>query len=93
MFQIYYITCKLAHTTLEDGCPRDVLNKLEVHSGALYIASTNSDPNNINITRTIQKRKRIKRINKTSQETNSNWQKIRHDLIKSHRNDKDIKTN
>ncbi|XP_017795699.1 PREDICTED: piggyBac transposable element-derived protein 3-like [Habropoda laboriosa] len=38
--------------TLEDSCPKDVPGRLEVHSSALNIASTSTDPNNNNITRT-----------------------------------------
>lgn len=46
--------------TLEDSCPRDVPSRLEVHSSALNIASTSTDPNNNNVTRTVQKPKRMK---------------------------------
>ncbi|CAK9801055.1 PiggyBac transposable element-derived protein 3 [Anthophora plagiata] len=76
--------------SLEDSYPRDVSGRLEVHSSALNIASTSTDPNNNNITRTVQKPKRMKKTNRKSRETNSDWQKVRHDFEKILGNNNDI---
>ncbi|GFU05398.1 hypothetical protein NPIL_64991 [Nephila pilipes] len=77
--------------TLEDSCPRDVPGRLEVHSSILNISSTSNDPNNNNISRTVQKPKHMKKTIKKYRETNSDWPKERHDFVKIFRNDNEIK--